>query len=360
MLLSSLLPRLSAKFPSGVPPILSIQSALESLWSAGHDPSSAKHHGRRIANTKRWIGAVEVWSYLTYLGIDSVLVQFIGGIENRALLGEFCWRYFSRSVGDDAGCDSSMHGEEDGLEETDTVRVCGEMGKVVRGARAAETEAAECEHPLARPKVTASDYARRILDQMSARRDADASSSPQHLRGEDAVFGEDAQHARAGEVDDCAVPPLYLQWKGHSVTVVGVTRIASPTKEQACCPYRLLIFCPQKKGPDMKRGLAARYEAGTRGWGPTGPRPRRGAGPGRDADVDLTGHLEIPCVKLLGKDCQILLCTGRELSEDEIGRRKRCSLDAGYLDAKAGGAGDGGAKPSPPPPGVRRSPRLGR
>jgi hypothetical protein len=47
----------------------------------------------------------------------------------------------------------------------------------------------------------------------------------------------------------CPVPPLYLQWKGHSVTVVGVRELPDGS-------YDLILFDPAKAGENLKQGLS--------------------------------------------------------------------------------------------------------
>ena len=46
----------------------------------------------------------------------------------------------------------------------------------------------------------------------------------------------------------CPVPPLYLQWKGHSVTVVGIRELPDGS-------YDLILFDPAKAGEILKQGL---------------------------------------------------------------------------------------------------------
>lgn len=46
----------------------------------------------------------------------------------------------------------------------------------------------------------------------------------------------------------CSVPPLYLQWEGHSVTVVGV-------RDQLDGSYDLILFDPARAGGALRLGL---------------------------------------------------------------------------------------------------------
>ncbi|EJK71793.1 hypothetical protein THAOC_06734 [Thalassiosira oceanica] len=360
MLLSSLLPRLSAKFPHGVPSILSVQSALEDLWSAGHDPSSARHHGRSIAGTERWIGAVEVWSYLTWLGIDSVLVQFIGDRANRALLGEFCWRYFARTVGDDAGCDSSRHGEDEGggLEEgSGRIRVCGPTGRVVRVARAATTAADPDleKHPLARPRVTASDYARRILGQMScSRRDGRGGPPPRRRGGGTATTAPRGR--RPGPVPDrgavvVSLPPPDIlpaeEGGGREAGPRGSSRRRDGGVGAEASPHPVRRAAEQGAGGAGPRGTPRDTLRAPPGEGlPDTPLHGTGAVGGRDREEEeVQPRLGVP---------------RREGRQGDRGRWRRRRGEAGPGGGRRGEAGPrGGSEESAAREVKSRSPRNG-
>ena len=67
----------------------------ESCWKDGFDPKGAEHYNHRIVGKTSFIGAVEVSSVLSYLHIDSTVVQFIQCFESRSKLGPFVWAYFT-------------------------------------------------------------------------------------------------------------------------------------------------------------------------------------------------------------------------------------------------------------------------
>lgn len=198
-------------------------------------------------------------------GVDSFIVQFIKTQEDRALLGQFVWAYFSRIV-----------------------RVCGRVGCSCNGGTGAPRNV------LAAPTVPGAEYAARLLR---------AVATPGTAGGSTAVAPR----------CDCALPPLYLQWNGHSVTVVGVRRRGGDAAPGPPA-FHLLVFCPQRRGAPA--GRACRDEGG-------------------DAAGRRYPALELPASRLLAQDCQLLLTTGRTLTAAERGRRKQCTKNVGFLDAVA-------------------------
>jgi hypothetical protein len=88
----------------------------------------------------------------------------------------------------------------------------------------------------------------------------------------------------------CPLLPLYLQWEGHSVTIVGIEETA-PGEEEP----QLLVFDPLQKGSRLKDTLA------------------------REKTLKV---LRLPCKKLLGKDIQIILSSMRSLSTGEQNYRR--------------------------------------
>ena len=66
-------------FPEGIPTLRELQTSFELLWAEGFDPNGANHHNFKMVGKSgkcSWIGAVEVWSYLVFRGIDATVVQF--------------------------------------------------------------------------------------------------------------------------------------------------------------------------------------------------------------------------------------------------------------------------------------------
>ncbi len=115
---------------------------------------------------------------------------------------------------------------------------------------------------------------------------------------------------------NCLLLPLYLQWEGHSVTIIRVHKVHDNDDAAYGNPpsFALVVFCPQKnvagiKG-DLAREFAALMGASDEGFdfaNNFGPPPLLSSGGGRAIrSID-----ELPMSRLLQKDCQILLSTAR-------------------------------------------------
>lgn len=61
---------------SSVPSISRLQSLIEQAWSQGFDIQGSEQLGCRLVNTRKWIGATEVVTLLSFLRIRSQLVDF--------------------------------------------------------------------------------------------------------------------------------------------------------------------------------------------------------------------------------------------------------------------------------------------
>ena len=191
MLLSAMLPHLPqdhlfhTKYPrrSGhisIPSLYQIQSAIENAWQEGFDPDGAAHFRQKLRGKRCFIGAVEVYSALAFWGIDATVVQFIRCRDSREQLPRFVKSYYSKSFASPACpfCSAKRH------------------------------VALAC-------SVTA--LASQLLTSASC-----DEVNPGNSRCQ------------------CPLMPLYFQWEGHSVTIVGV----DDSKGE------FIVFNPQhKKGP---------------------------------------------------------------------------------------------------------------
>jgi hypothetical protein len=66
----------SAPWRSGqVPSILGLQRALEEAWSCGFDPESCRQFQGRIQHSCQWIGAIDAAAVLSYWGVEARLVD---------------------------------------------------------------------------------------------------------------------------------------------------------------------------------------------------------------------------------------------------------------------------------------------
>ena len=86
----------------------------------------------------------------------------------------------------------------------------------------------------------------------------------------------------------CPLLPLYLQWEGHSVTIIGI----EPGKENDA---QLIIFDPITVGAKIKAAIS------------------------QDRSLEV---LRLPCKRLIDKDVQLILCTLRSLSASEKDSRR--------------------------------------
>jgi hypothetical protein len=135
-----------------------------------------------------------------------------------------------------------------------------------------------------------------------------------------------------------SLPPLYLQWKGHSITIVGIRKVVNKTtatddgQQHPPPSFTLIIFCPQKNVSDIKSTLMREFESKINDMSSLG-----GGGGGKTNNNNINNNcwpvLELPANKLLQKDCQILLSTARVIDEKESNRRKFCSINLGFLNA---------------------------
>lgn len=109
------------------------------------------------------------------------------------------------------------------------------------------------------------------------------------------ILDDDPKHNKE---DDSTVLPMYLQWEGHSVTVVGIeppstfsSRVGGPGKTN-WSQWNLLVFCPN-------------YNCS------------------RLATCNTTvAPFRLPCSSLLQKDCQLLLCSQVPLTSSVRMERK--------------------------------------
>eukprot|EP00550_Attheya_septentrionalis_P002053 CAMPEP_0198289370 /NCGR_PEP_ID=MMETSP1449-20131203/7570_1 /TAXON_ID=420275 /ORGANISM="Attheya septentrionalis, Strain CCMP2084" /LENGTH=468 /DNA_ID=CAMNT_0043987679 /DNA_START=179 /DNA_END=1586 /DNA_ORIENTATION=+ len=202
MMLSAIIPQLPAHHPyfadladnadrRNVPSLSQLESLMENSWRDGFDGKGAEHFNNRMLGRKRKIGAAEVCSLFSYLSIDATVIQFIHCPQSRSLLGHFVWCYFNVGAGRKANNDSGP--------SPSSTHYASEL------LRLAELKGKEGSHNI--------------------------KSCPHHLL------------------------PLYLQWEGHSVTIVGVERTETNASQDAS-EFNLLVFDPLKSGTVLKEKLS--------------------------------------------------------------------------------------------------------
>ncbi|XP_026226040.1 zinc finger-containing ubiquitin peptidase 1 isoform X2 [Anabas testudineus] len=103
MLLSSL-HRIDTYSPSltekTLPSIPRVQSMIEGAWKEGLDPQGASHFNWRLQGTRAWIGATEIYSLLTSLGIGARIIDFhrpTGPGDTHPQLFDWVKQYFCQS-----------------------------------------------------------------------------------------------------------------------------------------------------------------------------------------------------------------------------------------------------------------------
>ncbi|XP_025833539.1 ubiquitin carboxyl-terminal hydrolase ZUFSP isoform X2 [Agrilus planipennis] len=87
---------------SAVPSISRLQNLIEQAWANGFDVQGSEQLGSRLVNTRKWIGATEVVTLLSFLKIRCQLVDFhrpTGPGGTHPELFRWVLRYFENSVG---------------------------------------------------------------------------------------------------------------------------------------------------------------------------------------------------------------------------------------------------------------------
>ena len=207
--------------PSGlfaIPSLQTLQRMMESGWAIGLDPEGAAHFSGSIVGKTSWIGAAEVWSLFAYWKMDACLVQFIKCHESRRLLGFFCAAYCSPRF------------------------------------------SSACLH-CSRGRIKSRSFVEQLL------------KCAEQTRLERVVQSKKSSNIPAKSSCSCLILPLYLQWQGHSVTVVGVE------SDSKGLPRNLIVLDPLAEGNQYKQDWSRRYP----------PKAR------------------VPLAKVERKDCQLIV-----------------------------------------------------
>jgi len=59
-----------------MPSISKLQRLIETAWQAGFDRMGCEQLGGRLSNTRKWIGATEIFTFLSYCNIDCQMLDF--------------------------------------------------------------------------------------------------------------------------------------------------------------------------------------------------------------------------------------------------------------------------------------------
>jgi hypothetical protein len=218
-----------------IPSIRQLQIMFEAAWKAGYDPNGAKYFAYQLVGKRQWIGAVDVACLLGFLGIDATVIQFVKCDASRKELGPFCKAYF------------------------------------------------ELQTKLQWCWKCCPDVSSRLLAQEALRQAENGPST-------DSNFDKTCS---------CPMLPLFCQWKGHSVTVVGVEY------DTQNAVTNLILFDPKRCGAQLRKGL-------------------------QKSDLSL---LRKPCRDLwLNQDVQVVLCSGKTMTAKDQDVVKRVE---NVLTAKA-------------------------
>jgi Peptidase family C78 len=233
-----------------IPSLRQLQELMEMSWAAGYDRSGAEHFHYKMVGLSKWIGAVEVSNLLTFSGIENTVIEFILCHESRSLLSQFCSLYFSR------------------VHQKHLPSCCHWDCSKTTGFQNSQVLAQQ---------LLLMDYEYPELNLI---------------------------HAETISSCGCPLLPLYLQWNGHSVTVVGIETTDKGDSKHAGEVKNLLVLDPGVAGSILKKSLLKRDSK----------------------------PLRLPISKLIGKDCQIVMASTQALSlaeQDQLKTRVR-SVTAAY------------------------------
>jgi len=82
----------------GMPSIPRLQKVIEEAWRAGFDRAGCEQLGGRLVNTRKWIGATEVATFLSFCNLDWEIIDFhtpTAGDGSHPLMFRWILEYFS-------------------------------------------------------------------------------------------------------------------------------------------------------------------------------------------------------------------------------------------------------------------------
>ena len=68
--------RLGITKGAGVPSISRLQGLIEEAWAKGYDVQGCEQLGKKLVNTRKWIGATEIVAFLTSHNVKTELLDF--------------------------------------------------------------------------------------------------------------------------------------------------------------------------------------------------------------------------------------------------------------------------------------------
>ena len=167
--------------PIILPSLKQTQKSIEDSWDEGFDPDGANHYRHKIVGKQSdsgKIGAMEVCNLFWYHGIDSVVIQFIKCYKSRQQLPYFIRNYF-----DDDSNSYTNNNNSNNNNNNNNNDACFIANKVLSDA------------------YTESNFGISQQKQQQTTKNARTTNN---------AFIQKTK------------VPLYLQWEGHSVTIVGI------------------------------------------------------------------------------------------------------------------------------------------
>ncbi|OEU16616.1 hypothetical protein FRACYDRAFT_239213 [Fragilariopsis cylindrus CCMP1102] len=171
--------------PIILPSLKQTQKSIEDSWDEGFDPDGANHYRHKIVGKQSdsgKIGAMEVCNLFWYHGIDSVVIQFIKCYKSRQQLPYFIRNYF-----DDDSNSYTNNNNSNNNNNNNNNDACFIANKVLSDA------------------YTESNFG----------------ISQQQQQQQQQQTTKNARTTNNTSIQKTKIP-LYLQWEGHSVTIVGI------------------------------------------------------------------------------------------------------------------------------------------
>ena len=280
---------ISKRKPITIPSIRQIQMTMEQAWKQGYDPKGSQFFRSKIVGKKSKIGAVEASSVLSYWHVDSTVVQFIVCRESRQMLGDFVWMYF------EVGCArANVNGSgtcSESCRRTRNYEICNAIG--TRGLVDDLMSALDHDHDGQK------------LHPLPLQQSITGNGTVRSLESATRKISSAKQMDEVHVACHPPMQPLYLQWEGHSVTIVGIERTFTRRENHNVCSYNLLVFDPMKKFNGLE------YVKGQ--W-------------------NGIQSMRLSTRTTMMKDCQVIVVSPNILCEEERERRRQ-DVDSGVVTA---------------------------
>jgi hypothetical protein len=240
---------------------------MEEAWEEGFDPDGADHYRHGIvgkSGPSAKIGAMEVANLFWYHGIDATVIQFIKCAESRSLLPLFVLAYLARTA--------TVGNDMNEFDQYSTLLAKNGLSEATR------------------------------LSTLSP------SSISSLLR----TIGINANSMFSTKAS--SLLPLYLQWEGHSVTVVGIEACGLEGRNESSSSLlswspNLLVLDPLRDSRKLQFDLSSATTTAASSHLKKHPLPASAA--------------VLPWKKIAGKDLQVIVCTGRSMTYSE---RETCKI----------------------------------